>query len=123
MSNTPIAYWSDQPNTAQMEILTDHAEIEQRQRRDLEELKADLIPIGNQLVQLTINELADIAMDIAGKKLEKEYQLDKPQGVRGRNSDNTLVKEILGWVPSTSLRDGMSKTYPWIAGQVEKVRG
>jgi ribosomal 50S subunit-associated protein YjgA (DUF615 family) len=49
--------------TAQMEILTEHAEIEQRRRRELEELKADLIPIGNQLVQLTINELADIGTE------------------------------------------------------------
>ena len=72
---------------------------------------------------VTINELADIAMDLAEKKLEKEYQLDKPQGVRGRNSDNTLIKEILGWAPSISLREGMSKTYPWIAEQVEKTGG
>ena len=72
---------------------------------------------------VTINELADIAMGIAGKKLEKEYQLDKPQGVRGRNSDNTLIKEVLGWAPSISLREGMSKTYPWIAEQVKKARG
>jgi len=70
---------------------------------------------------VTINELADIAMALAGKKLNKEYQLDKPQGVRGRNSDNTLIKEVLGWTPSISLREGMARTYAWIAGQVEKV--
>ena len=71
---------------------------------------------------VTINELADIAMALAGKSLKKEYELDKPQGVRGRNSDNTLIKQVLGWAPSISLREGMAKTYPWIAEQVEKAR-
>jgi len=68
---------------------------------------------------VTINELADIVMDLAGKRLEKVYLTDKPQGVRGRNSDNTLIKEVLGWAPSTSLRDGLAKTYPWIEQQVK----
>jgi len=71
---------------------------------------------------VTINELADIAMALAGKSLKKEYELDKPQGVRGRNSDNTLIKQVLGWAPSISLREGMAKTYPWIAEQVERAR-
>ena len=71
---------------------------------------------------VTINELADIAMGLAGKKLKKEHQMDKPQGVRGRNSDNTLVKKVLGWAPSTSLKEGMAKTYPWIAEQVAKAK-
>ena len=69
---------------------------------------------------VTINDLSDIAMGLAGKELKKEHQMDKPQGVRGRNSENTLVKEVLGWAPSISLREGMAKTYPWIAEQVAK---
>ena len=67
---------------------------------------------------VTINQLADIAIELSGKRLTKKYLLDKPQGVRGRNSDNTLIKRVLGWAPSTSLREGMAKTYPWIAQQV-----
>lgn len=67
---------------------------------------------------VTINELADIVIELSGKSLGKQYLADKPQGVRGRNSDNTLIKDILGWAPSTSLREGMARTYPWIERQV-----
>ena len=49
--------------------------------------------------------------DIAGKSFKKRYDLTKPQGVRGRNSDNTLITKYLGWAPSIRLRDGMAKTY------------
>ncbi|MGN6161647.1 MAG: NAD-dependent epimerase/dehydratase family protein [Marmoricola sp.] len=68
---------------------------------------------------VTINQLYSIAEDIAGISCKRNYQLDAPQGVRGRNSDNTLIKEIYGWAPSTSLRDGMEKTYRWIYDQVK----
>jgi len=67
---------------------------------------------------VTVNELADIVTGVAGKQLKKVYLTDKPQGVRGRNSDNTLIKQVLGWAPSTSLRSGIAKTYPWIEQQV-----
>lgn len=63
---------------------------------------------------VSINQLVDIVEDIAGIALERNYKLDAPKGVRGRNSDNTLIKEKLGWAPSISLRDGMEKTYAWI---------
>jgi len=63
---------------------------------------------------VTINELADIAIALSGKRLRKEHQLNKPQGVRGRNSDNTLIRQVLGWAPSIPLREGMARTYPWI---------
>jgi GDP-D-mannose 3', 5'-epimerase len=68
---------------------------------------------------VTINQLANIAMDIAGKKLSIKH-IDGPLGVRGRNSDNTLYEEKLEWRVSESLRLGMEKTYPWIEGQVKK---
>jgi len=58
--------------------------------------------------------LADMAAKIAGKKIKKKYLLDKPQGVRGRNSDNTLCKKFLNWEPKISLEQGMEKTYKWI---------
>ena len=67
---------------------------------------------------VTIEELADMIIEISGKNIIKKYDTSKPQGVRGRNSDNTLIKKVLGWVPSISLKEGLKKTYPWIADQV-----
>ncbi len=67
---------------------------------------------------VTINGLVDLVENIAGTKVEREYNLGAPQGVRGRNSDNTLILEKLGWEPSISLHDGMSETYKWIYGQL-----
>jgi GDP-D-mannose 3',5'-epimerase len=66
---------------------------------------------------VTINQLVDIVEDIACVKLERAYKLDAPKGVNGRNSDNTKIQQYLGWEPSTSLRDGMEKTYAWIYDQ------
>jgi GDP-D-mannose 3',5'-epimerase len=68
---------------------------------------------------VSINQLVDIVEDIAGIKLEREYRLDAPTGVRGRNSDNTLVRQVLGWVPTTKLADGMEKTYRWVYDQTK----
>ena len=67
---------------------------------------------------VTINQLVDIAEDIAGVKLERKYNLSAPKGVNGRNSDNTLIKKYLGWEPSIKLRDGMEKTLAWIEEQM-----
>lgn len=69
---------------------------------------------------VTINELVDIVCDVSGKILTKVHDLTKPQGVRGRNSDNTLLGEITGWVPQISLREGIAHTYPWIWAQLAK---
>jgi nucleoside-diphosphate-sugar epimerase len=69
---------------------------------------------------VTINELVDIVEEIAGIKLTRKYNLSAPKGVNGRNSDNTLILERLGWEPSTKLRDGMEKTYRWIEGEIER---
>lgn len=67
---------------------------------------------------VTINQMVDILEGIAGVKLERNYQLDAPQGVRGRNSDNTMFRSIYGWEPSISLHDGLEKTYGWIFDQL-----
>jgi len=67
---------------------------------------------------VTINQLVDIAEDIAGVKLKRKYNLEAPKGVRGRNSDNTLILKKLNWEPSIRLRDGMEKTYQWIGDQI-----
>ena len=67
---------------------------------------------------VTINQLVDIVEGIAGVTLERNYKLDAPQGVRGRNSDNTMILERYGWQPSTSLADGLERTYRWIHDQM-----
>jgi GDP-D-mannose 3',5'-epimerase len=63
---------------------------------------------------VTINQLVSIAEEIAGVKLQRSYDLSAPKGVNGRNSDNTLIKKVFDWEPSTKLRDGLEKTYHWI---------
>jgi len=76
------------------------------------------VNIGSEEM-VTINALAEMAMDIAGKKLEIDH-IEGPLGVRGRRSDNRLIYEKLGWKPTGKLRDGMEKTYRWIEEQVSK---
>jgi len=66
---------------------------------------------------VSINQLVDIVEDIAGVKLKRVYDLDAPKGVMGRNSDNTLIKQYLGWEPNIPLRQGLEKTYAWIYDQ------
>ena len=68
---------------------------------------------------VTINQLAQMIMDAAGKQLEIKH-ISGPTGVRGRNSDNRLIEEKLGWRPTEPLSEGIRKTYPWIAEQVER---
>jgi len=67
---------------------------------------------------VSINQLVDIVEDIAGHKLERKYDPDAPKGVRGRNSDNTLIRQYLNWEPSIPLKTGMKKTYEWIREQI-----
>ncbi len=69
--------------------------------------------------KVSINQLVDIVEDIAGIKLERNYNLDAPKGVNGRNSENTIIREKLAWEPSISLRTGMEKTYAWIYDQIK----
>jgi nucleoside-diphosphate-sugar epimerase len=69
---------------------------------------------------VSINELVDIVENIASYKMERKYDLSAPKGVRGRNSENTLIKKLLGWEPSIPLRTGMKKTYDWIKEEMEK---
>ena len=71
---------------------------------------------------VTINELARRIMNIAGKTLTIKHVYNYPQGVRGRNSDNTLIKKVLDWSPSVSLNEGLMKTYTWIEFQIEGVK-
>jgi GDP-D-mannose 3', 5'-epimerase len=78
------------------------------------------VNIGSEEM-VTINQLAEMIMEIAGKKLSIRH-IPGPLGVRGRNSDNKLIREKLGWAPSRPLREGLAKTYEWIARQVAETR-
>lgn len=69
---------------------------------------------------VSINQLLDLIEGIAGVRLKRHYKLDAPQGVRGRNSDNTRIREVLGWEPEIDLKTGLTATYHWIAEQYEK---
>ena len=69
---------------------------------------------------VTIDELADIIIEISGKNITKKYDLSAPQGVRGRNADLTLVRKQIGWEPKTSLEEGLEKTYKWIKMKVKE---
>lgn len=76
------------------------------------------VNIGSEEM-VTINQLVDLVADIAGKKIDKNH-IPGPTGVRGRNSDNRLIQEMLGWQPSQSLRAGLEDTYAWIERQVHR---
>ena len=78
---------------------------------------AEPVNLGSTTL-VTIDELVTIVEEIAGITLERRYRTDAPTGVRGRNSDNTKLKQALGWEPDTSLRDGLAVTYGWVRDQV-----
>lgn len=71
---------------------------------------------------VSINRLVDLVEAIAGAKLRRRYDLTKPKGVRGRNSDNTLIRTVLDWEPSIRLQDGLGHTYAWIAAELRQGR-
>jgi nucleoside-diphosphate-sugar epimerase len=73
--------------------------------------------------KVSINQLVDYVEEIANHKLERKYDYDAPKGVRGRNSDNTLIKQYLGWEPSIPLKEGLKKTYDGIKEQLIENKG
>lgn len=75
------------------------------------------INIGSEEM-VSINQLADLAIEFSGKQITKQYDLTKPQGVRGRNSNNDLIRKILNWEPKFTLRQGLENTYFWINKQI-----
>jgi GDP-D-mannose 3', 5'-epimerase len=109
-----IEIWGDGKQTRSFTYIDDTIE---GVLRLMESDFTDPVNLGSsQLV--TINELYDIVEKIAGVDLDRNHDLTAPQGVRGRNSDNTLILEKLGWEPSISLEDGLAKTYAWICEQM-----
>jgi len=111
-----IEVWGDGEQTRSYCYITDCVEgIYRLMRSDHRE------PLNlGQDRMLSINELVDIVAGIASKTIQKRYDLTKPQGVRGRNSDNTKLREVLNWEPQVSLEDGLDTTYHWIAGMLQQ---
>jgi nucleoside-diphosphate-sugar epimerase len=72
---------------------------------------------------VSVDELVDIISEIAGKSVTKRHDISKPQGVRGRNSDNSRLRTVLGWEPKTPLRQGLVPTYRWIEERVASEHG
>ena len=69
---------------------------------------------------VSVDELVDLVCAIAGKRLAKRHDLSQPQGVRGRNSDNSRLRAVLGWEPKTRLLEGLEVTYHWIEQELQK---
>ena len=80
----------------------------------------EVFNIGSE-EQVSINQMIEIIEEIANYKVSRNYQLDKPKGVRGRSSDNTLVEKKLGWKPKLTLKQGLEKTYQWIENKIQSV--
>ena len=78
---------------------------------------SEVFNIGSE-EQVSINQMIDLIEDIAQHKVDKNYQLDKPLGVRGRSSDNSYVTKKIGWKPKSSLKEGLTKTHKWINDQI-----
>jgi len=111
-----IEIWGDGEQTRSFTYIDDCLE---GTLRLMESRFSEPLNIGSdQLV--TVNQLVDIVESIAGVKLVRRYKLDAPQGVRGRNSDNTLVRQRLDWSPSRRLEDGLRETYAWIYAQMSE---
>jgi nucleoside-diphosphate-sugar epimerase len=81
---------------------------------------SEVFNVGSE-EQVSINQMINIIEDIADYKVKRDYQLDKPKGVRGRSSDNSFVNQKIGWKPKLSLKEGLEKTYKWIFDEI--VRG
>ncbi|HEY8527409.1 MAG TPA: NAD-dependent epimerase/dehydratase family protein [Acidimicrobiales bacterium] len=109
-----IEIWGDGEQTRSFTYIDDC--LEGTLRLTASDVREPLNVGSDQLV--TVNELVDIVERIAGVTLKREYVLDAPQGVRGRNSDNTRIRAALGWAPSISLEDGLAATYAWVYDQV-----
>jgi nucleoside-diphosphate-sugar epimerase len=109
-----IEIWGDGKQTRSFMYIDDCIEGTLRiMASDIEEP----INLGSEEM-VTINELVDAVEEVAGIKVVRHYNLNAPKGVRGRNSDNTMIRQRLGWEPSTALRVGLERTYRWIYDQV-----
>jgi nucleoside-diphosphate-sugar epimerase len=114
--NDAIEVWGDGKQTRSYCYIDDCVEgIYRLMRSDFR----DPLNLGQDRL-ISVDELVDMVASAAGKQIKKDYDITKPQGVRGRNSDNTQLRQVLGWTPQTSLERGMEITYRWIREQIEK---
>jgi GDP-D-mannose 3',5'-epimerase len=109
-----IEIWGDGEQTRSFMYIEDCVE---GTRRIMDSDIAEAINLGSEEM-VTINGLVDIVEEIAAIKVSRRYDLDAPKGVRGRNSDNAMIRDRLGWEPLISLRDGLERTFAWIYDQV-----
>jgi nucleoside-diphosphate-sugar epimerase len=113
-SSKKIEIWGDGEQTRSFTYIDDCIE---GTLRLMESNIREPINIGSDQM-VSINQMVDILETIAGIGLDREYNLNAPKGVRGRNSDNTLVRELMGWEPTITLEDGLKKTFDWIFGEI-----
>ena len=109
-----IDIWGDGEQTRSFLYITDCIE---GTKKLFESNEREVFNIGSE-EQVSINQMSAIIENIAGIKLEKNYQLDKPKGVRGRSSNNSLIRHKIGWDSNTNLSDGLKLTYDWIYSQM-----
>ena len=113
-ANPVVEIWGDGEQTRSFCYIDDCVEgLHKLMRSDFH----DPLNLGQDRM-VTINELADMVAQVAGVRIVKKH-VPGPMGVRGRNSDNTLLRQVLGWEPRISLEEGLARTYRWIEGQVE----
>lgn len=111
-----IEVWGDGEQTRSYCFIDDCVEgINRLMRSDYREP----LNLGSDRL-VTINELVEIVSRVSGKAIRRRHDLSKPQGVRGRNSDNSRLRDVLGWEPAISLESGLGKTYAWIAAELER---
>lgn len=115
-SGEEIEVWGDGLQTRSYCYIDDCVEgIHRLMRSDYH----DPLNLGQDRL-VTINQLIDIVAAIAGKEIRRRHNLTAPQGVRGRNSDNTQLRKVLGWEPAISLEEGLRRTYAWISEQIDR---
>jgi GDP-D-mannose 3', 5'-epimerase len=117
--NHEVEIWGDGNQTRSFQYIDD---CTRGTRMIMASKIVDPINLGSSEL-VTINRLVDLVEDIAGIRLKRRYDLLAPQGVRGRNSDNTMIRSLLGWEPSISLRDGLERTYRWIYDKEKSTAG
>lgn len=113
-----IEIWGDGNQTRSFLYIDDCIEAT---RRMMQSDFSGPLNIGSEEM-VTINQLVELAARISGKSVQKRYKLDAPTGVRGRNSDNRLIRKVLGWDYEVSLEQGVKRTYAWIASQISSAQ-
>ena len=109
-----IDVWGDGEQTRSFMYIDDCIE---GTKKLFDSQEKDVFNIGSE-EQVSINQMIDLIQNIAEYKVEKNYQLDKPKGVRGRSSNNELIRNKIGWDASTSLKSGLEQTYKWIYSEI-----